>query len=87
MMNTIHLTRKQLMIVAITAAVVFVILVAMISYTSRKLSSVQSENNLLQTELDDLRLRQQKLSKELEAKNLRLDEMGKMIQEIQKGSK
>ena len=87
MIDTIHLTKKQLMIVVSTAAVVFVILVAMLSYTSRKLSLVQSENSFLQAELDDLRLKQQKLSKELEAKNLRLDEMGKMIQEIQKGSK
>ena len=75
------------MIVVSTAAVVFVILVAMLSYTSRKLSLVQSENSFLQAELDDLRLKQRKLSKELEAKNLRLDEMGKMIQEIQKDSK
>ena len=87
MMGTIHLTKKQLMTVVSTAAVVFVILLAMLSYTSRKLSSVQSENSLLQAELDDLRLKQRKLSKELEAKNIRLDEMGKMIQEIQKGSK
>jgi len=87
MIDTIHLTKKQLMIVVSTAAVVFVILVAMLSYTSRKLSLVQSENSFLQAELDDLRLKQQKLSKELEAKNLRLDEMGKMIQEIQKDSK
>ena len=87
MMDTIHLTKKQLMTVVSTAAVVFVILVAMLSYTSRKLSSIQSENSLLQAELDDLRFTQRKLSKELEAKNLRLDEMGKMIQEIQKGSK
>ena len=87
MIDTIDLTKKQLMIVVSTAAVVFVILVAMLSYTSRKLSLVQSENSFLQAELDDLRLKQQKQSKELEAKNLRLDEMGKMIQEIQKGSK
>ncbi|MAB90741.1 MAG: hypothetical protein CMJ90_14970 [Planctomycetes bacterium] len=87
MIDTIHLTKKQLMIVVSTAAVVFVILVAMLSYTSRKLSLVQSENSFLQAELDDLRLKQQKQSKELEAKNLRLDEMGKMIQEIQKDSK
>ena len=87
MMGTIHLTKKQLMTVVSTTAVVFVILVAMLSYTSRKLRSVQSENSLLQAELDDLRLKQRKLSKELEAKNIRLDEMGKMIQEIQKGSK
>ena len=83
-MSIITITKRQLLIIFSIGAAVLVLLVAIVSYNSRRLVSIREENEQLRIEINQLRHKQKNLFQQLEAKNLRLSEFKKMIQELQR---
>ena len=83
-MSIITITKRQLLIIFSIGAAVLVLLVAIVSYNSRRLVSIRKENEQLRIEINQLRHKQKNLFQQLEAKNLRLSEFKKMIQELQR---
>ena len=83
-MSIITITKRQLPIIFSIGAAVLVLLVAIVSYNSRRLVSIRKENEQLRIEINQLRHKQKNLFQQLEAKNLRLSEFKKMIQELQR---
>ncbi len=83
-MSIITITKRKLPIIFSIGAAVLVLLVAIVSYNSRRLVSIRKENEQLRIEINQLRHKQKNLFQQLEAKNLRLSEFKKMIQELQR---
>ena len=83
-MSIITITKRQLPIIFSIGAAVLVLLVAIVSYNSRRLVSIRKENEQLRIEINQLRHKQKNLFQQLEAKNLRLSEFKIMIQELQR---
>ena len=83
-MVIITTTKRKLLVIVGIGATVLVILVAIVSYNSRRLIDTRKENEQLRIEINQQRHKQKNLSQQLEAKNLRLSEFKKMIQELQK---
>ena len=82
-MSIITITKRKLLIIFSIGAIVLVLLVAIVSYNGRRLVSIRKENEQLRIEINQLQHKQKNLSQQLEAKNLRLNEFKKMIQELQ----